>query len=245
MVYFVSDLHLGATYIADHRAHEARVVKWLRSISDDCTELYLLGDILDYWFEYREVVPRGYVRFFGQLAEMSDNGIKITWLKGNHDIWIFDYLPAELGISVVDGSLEVEIDNRRFFLEHGDGVGKKSAGFKIIRSIFRNKTAQWLFSAIHPRWTVPFAHRWSSSSRETGMAVTTDNEAMLKPLVDFSRDYALSHPDVDYFIYGHLHIMASLKLDTDGAPQMIVLGDWIRHNSFARWDGKELKLLQF
>lgn len=243
MVYFVSDLHLGASYIADHRAHEARVVRWLRSIAPQCRELYLLGDVLDYWYEYREVVPRGYVRFFGQLAEMADAGIKITWLKGNHDIWIFDYLPTELGIRVVDGMLETEIDGRHFLLEHGDGVGRKSTAFKMMRSIFRNPTAQWLFSGIHPRWTIPFAHRWSSSSRESGRRFSqADAERMAAPLLDFSRQYHREHPEIDYFIYGHLHVVVDREIDGPGSPRMLVLGDWISHDSYAVWDGKSLKM---
>ena len=121
-VYFLSDLHLGASYFADPRAKERAVVQWLDSIKNTAAEIYLLGDILDYWYEYRTVVPRGYVRFLGKLAELSDAGVKLHWFIGNHDIWIFDYLPSEIGVEVIDGSVEREIMGKRFFLAHGDGV---------------------------------------------------------------------------------------------------------------------------
>ncbi|MDE5810962.1 MAG: UDP-2,3-diacylglucosamine diphosphatase, partial [Muribaculaceae bacterium] len=164
-IYFISDLHLGATYDNQSRAKERGVVDWLQSIEDDVSELYMLGDVLDYWFEYRTVVPRGYIRFFGQLARMVDRGVKITWMIGNHDIWLFDYLRDEIGITVVDGSLEKELNGLKFYMAHGDGVGRLPLGFRFIRSVFRNRVCQKLYSAIHPRWTIPFAHRWSTHSR--------------------------------------------------------------------------------
>ncbi|MDE7473706.1 MAG: UDP-2,3-diacylglucosamine diphosphatase [Muribaculaceae bacterium] len=243
-VYFISDLHLGATYLDSPLDYEKRVVNWLRSIENDVSELYLLGDILDYWYEYHDVVPRGFVRFFGQIASMADRGVKITWFIGNHDIWIFDYLPRELGVEVVDGSRVVEILGSRFFLAHGDALGKLPLGFRMMRSIFRNKFCQFLFSAVHPRWTVPFAHRWSSHSRnytaEKPVFAGPDKE----PFVAFAEDYQRHHASqpVDYFVLGHRHIMLDYKLDAHG--RLIVLGDWIHHFSYGKWDGKNFVLAQ-
>ena len=164
--YFISDLHLGASYIPDPVAHESRITKFLDSITGDAAELYLLGDILDYWYEYRTVVPRGYTRFFGTLCRMADSGVRITWFIGNHDIWLFDYLKEEIGMKVVDGFEIKEILGKRFFLSHGDGVGRLPASFRFLRATFRNKVCQKLYAAIHPRWTIPFAHRWSNHSRD-------------------------------------------------------------------------------
>ena len=144
--YFLSDLHLGAPYFSDNKVAEKRVVDFLDSVKDDADAIFLLGDILDYWYEYRYVVPRGFVRFFGKLAELSDRGIRIVWFIGNHDIWIFDYLPLELGIEVVDGYLVEELDGRKFFMTHGDGIGKLKPSFKVIRSLFRSKICQKLFA---------------------------------------------------------------------------------------------------
>lgn len=244
-VYFISDLHLGATYLDSPLDYERRVVKWLRSIEGEVSHLYLLGDVLDYWYEYHNVVPRGFTRFFGQLATMADNGVKISWFIGNHDIWIFDYLPSELGVEVIDGERVAEIDGKRFFLAHGDALGKLPAGFRFMRWIFRNRFCQRLYSAVHPRWTVPFAHRWSSHSRNFSAEVPVfagpDNE----PFVAFAENYQAEHPadKVDFFVLGHRHILLDYALKHGG--RLIVLGDWIHHFSYGRWDGETFTLGTF
>lgn len=241
--YFLSDLHLGASYMKDSRDNEKRIVAFLDSIKEDADAIYLLGDILDYWYEYRYVVPRGYVRFFGKLAELSDSGVRIVWLKGNHDIWIFDYLPEELGVEVKDGSLIEEIHGRKFFLNHGDGVGNLDISFKIIRSVFRNRFCQFMFSGIHPRWTVPFAYNWSSHSRKGGEEKYIPEEKLLKNLKDFVADYHSRHPDIDYFVFGHVHVLSREMMAT--GCEMIVLGEWIRTFSYARMGEEGLELLKW
>lgn len=237
--YFISDLHLGASYIVDPREHERRVVAFLRSIAGDARRLYLLGDILDYWWEYRTVVPRGFTRFFGALAELADRGVEIVWFKGNHDIWIFDYLPNEIGLKVHDGVMVTELDGRWFLLEHGDGVGKLPWTFRRLRALFRCRFAQRLFAAIHPRWTIGFAHGWSSHSRKSGGYVP--KEGVGDSLVEFAEDYNDSHsPKIDYFIFGHQHIILEKSL-SDGA-EIFILGDWINKFSYAVWDGNTVKM---
>lgn len=241
--YFLSDLHLGAPYMKDTRKNELRIVAFLDSIKDDAGVIFLLGDILDYWYEYRYVVPRGYVRFFGKLAELSDSGIRIVWLKGNHDIWIFDYLPNELGIEVVDGSMIEELYGKKVFLSHGDGVGKLEPSFKFIRSMFRSRFCQWLFSGIHPRWTVPFAYSWSAHSRNEGEKRGIPDEPLLKNLKAFVKDYHAAHPDIDYYVFGHIHVL-SREVVAKGC-EMIVLGEWIHTFSYAKMDEKGLELLKW
>ena len=186
------------------------------------------------------MVPRGYVRFLGKLAELSDAGVKLHWFIGNHDIWIFDYLPSELGVEVIDGSVERVIMGKRFFLAHGDGVGRHEWSFALIRSLFRNRFCQWLYGAIHPRWTIPFAHGWSSHSRKSdGMK---PSEKAIECVEKFTAEYASTHSEIDYFVYGHLHI---LKNEPVGAKsRMVVLGDWITLNSWAEFDGDSLVLKQ-
>lgn len=240
-IYFISDLHLGASYFKNPIEKERKVVRWLDMVKADASEIYLLGDILDYWYEYRYVVPRGYVRFLGKIAELSDAGVKIHWFIGNHDIWIFDYLPSELGIEVVDGSQIKEIMGRRFFLAHGDGVGKHSPAFAFIRSLFRNRLCQRLFASVHPRWTVPFAHGWSRHSRTSHSMEPSENAA--KCIYEFTEKYAREHKDIDYFVYGHLHVLEN-RLVGDNA-RLIVLGDWIRLDSYAVFDGENLELKQY
>lgn len=242
-VYFLSDLHLGAPYFPDSKEAEKRVVAFLDSIKNDADAIYLLGDILDYWYEYRYVVPRGFVRFFGKLAELSDKGIKIVWLIGNHDIWIFDYLPQELGVEVVDGVIVKNIDGKNFYLTHGDGVGKLPASFKFIRGLFRNKWCQKAFAAIHPRWTVPFAYNWSRHSRKKDGVPEKTAAAMLDNITDYSKEYLREHPEINYFIYGHLHILERISIADNS--EVIILGEWISIFSYAVWDGMSLTLHKF
>lgn len=243
--YFLSDLHLGAPYFPDSREAELRVVRFLDSIKDDAAEIYLLGDILDYWYEYRYVVPRGFVRFFGKLAELSDSGIKIWWMIGNHDIWIFDYIPQELGVTVVDGVMSREIMGRRFVMGHGDGLGKLPGSFKFLRGLFRNKTCQKMFSAIHPRWTVPFAYAWSRRSRKAAGPTEHDADRMLRNVREFSRLYLSEHPNTDFFIFGHLHLLVDEKVEPDNDARMIVLGEWIKTFSYGVFDGEHFQLNLF
>lgn len=217
------------------------IVSWLESITDSAREIYLLGDVIDYWFEYRSVVPRGYVRFLGQLGRMVDSGIKITWIKGNHDLWITDYLPDELGVEVVDGILDRVIDGKRFVMEHGDGMGPQSTGFKLIRRVFRNKFARWLFAGIHPRWTVGFAHGWSAKSRsgEGGLKLNEQLNKSVEILERSSIKYLEANPGVDYFLYGHLHLVEDRVLAGTKGTRMIVLGDWIDKFSYATYSPAE------
>lgn len=242
--YFLSDLHLGARYL-DQRESERRVVRFLDSIADDCAELYLLGDILDYWYEYRTVVPRGYVRFFGALARLSDAGVKITWLTGNHDIWLFDYLRDELGIRVVDANLEgIDVLGCSMFLTHGDRVGRVPAGFKILQHIFRNRVCQWLFAAVHPRWTVPLGYGWSKKNRgDMHMTTVEFDPQTYSGLIAWADAYSTAHPDVRYMVLGHYHMLADYALPS--GARLIVLGEWIRRCSYGVFDGQTFNLLTF
>lgn len=239
--FFLSDFHLGAGYLHDPKAVERRVVAFLDSIKYRARTVYLLGDILDYWYEYRYVVPRGFVRFFGKIAELTDMGVRVVWFIGNHDIWIFDYLPSELGVEVVDGSRVECIDGRKFYLAHGDGVGKRPADFRFIRSLFRNRICQKLYSGIHPRWTIPFALGWSRHSRMNESA--PDFDPAKAPVVEFARDYSLSHPDIEWFIFGHLHVEAQLEISP--TCRLVLLGEWMHKCSYAEWDGMQLTLKRF
>lgn len=241
--YFISDLHLGARYL--DRFHERVVVEFLdKVVAKDAESLYLVGDVLDYWYEYRTVVPRGYVRFFGTLARLADSGVKIIWLTGNHDIWLFDYLRDEIGLTVVDGEVVTEIYGKRFYIAHGDAVGRLKPSFRFMRSLFRNKFCQKLYSAIHPRWTIPFAHAWSSHSR------LNDTFAMEKvapeedSYVIFARDYNKIHclEPVKYFIFGHRHEIFDYKDEKKSDAEIIILGDWISKFSYGTFDGEVFKI---
>lgn len=242
--YFLSDAHLGARCLADARETERRLVRFLDSIKGDATHIFLLGDILDYWFEYKDVVPKGHVRLFGKLAELADSGVHIEWLAGNHDIWLFGYFREELGIETYDGSRIVTLVGKKFFLNHGDTVGWRKLSFRFIQSFFRNKICQKLFSGIHPRWTVPFALWWSRKNRESDSEPTFDADK--NSLVKFSKEYLAEHPDMDYFIFGHLHVMAKTTVEAAGADaEVVILGEWLKLCSYAHFDGKLLNLRCF
>lgn len=247
-IYFISDLHLGAGYFDNPREKEQKVVRWLDSIKADASELYLLGDILDYWYEYKYVVPKGFVRFFGKIAELTDSGIKVHWFIGNHDIWIFDYLPNELSVDITDGSVVRDIMGKRFYLAHGDGVGRHSLAFSFIRSLFRNRFCQILYASIHPRWTIPFANGWSHSSRkshsEESKSVSLESsQRSAEGVFRFTEKYAKEHTDIDYFVYGHLHEMKNDKVGE--RARIVVLGDWINYDSYGVFDGETFELRTF
>ena len=168
-IYFASDAHLGARFHKDPLAIEKKLVRWLDSIKEDASAIWFLGDLFDYWYEYKYVVPKGHVRFLGKLAELADRGIEIHIFIGNHDIWMFDYLPKEIGAIIHRDTLTVDLLGKRFFLGHGDEVDFRSKAFRLIRAIFRNKFCQWLYAGIHPRWTFGFALGWSLNSRKSGI----------------------------------------------------------------------------
>lgn len=245
-VYFISDMHLGASYLKPPKEYERRVVRFLDSLHGRCSELYMLGDVLDYWYEYRTVVPRGFVRFFGALARLADARVKITWFTGNHDIWLFDYLRDEIGVRIVDGPLVTDIFGTRFFMAHGDGVGKLPPTFRFLRSVFRNRFCQWLYAGIHPRWTVGFAHGWSSHSRGEDALYAPKWEGPEKDnLVAFCKEY-LNDVDskIKFFVFGHKHVLVDYKLGV-GDSRMIILGDWIHHFSYGVFDGDNFSLHTF
>lgn len=239
--FFLSDLHLGASYYPDNKEIERGVVAFLDSIKNEAGELYLLGDILDYWFEYRNVIPRGYTRFLGKIAELSDAGIKITWLIGNHDIWIFDYLPKELGIEVVDGICERNVLGTTFSMQHGDAIGG-SPKFQLMRKIFRNKVCQKLYSGIHPRWTVSFAHYCSKKSRINEKTMGINQEGLVKDFRQWCEGKIVDGDKAQYYIFGHLHLFREEYLPE--GRKMIILPDWTSKKSYGVFDGREFYVMQ-
>ena len=231
--YFISDLHLGASYITDARAHERRVVDFLDAIKQNAESLFLLGDVLDYWFEYRNVVPRGHIRFFGKLAELADAGVRIYWFTGNHDVWLRDYLRDEVGLEVHYGHTEMEVDGTTLFLSHGDDVGRQPTMYRILRWCFYNPVCQWLYATIHPRWTTWVATGWSAGNRTSRSAEQLERSQTkaLDHLREFAENYSASHPQIDAFVFGHLHV-ADCSSIGDHAT-MVCLGDWLTQDTYA------------
>lgn len=243
-IYFASDVHLGAPTISNHKEHEKIFVSWLDQIKDSAKEIYLLGDIFDFWFEYKKVVPRGFTRLFGKLAEITDRGIPVHFFTGNHDVWVFDYLPNETGVIVHRKPMDISIDGKRFFLAHGDGLGHYDKKFNFLKEIFTNKLAQWLFSHIHPNWGIGFATVWSKHSREKNMV--SHGSLFLGDDKEWLILYAkekLKEAHFDYFVFGHRHI--ALNKEIAANCKIIYLGDWVSKFTYATWDGEQMQLEKF
>ena len=241
-IYFASDLHLGLPTLKESLPREKLFVKWLDRIKPDAAELYLLGDIFDFWFEYKRVVPKGYSRFIGKIAEFTDSGIPVYFFTGNHDVWMFDYFQKELGVEVCHKPLIKDILNKKFFLAHGDGLGKGDPGYKLLKSIFTSPTLQWLFARIHPNFSLWFGNRWSVSSRyskEIAHKFRGEDELITR----FTRS-KLEDQHFDFFIFGHWHSPTIYPLN-DNTSNLIILGDWLVNNTYSVWDGEHLKLMQF
>jgi UDP-2,3-diacylglucosamine hydrolase len=236
-IYFASDFHLGLQTGSPPLDREKKVVGWLNSITPNAKEIYLLGDIFDFWWEYKLVVPRGFTRFLGTVSEITDSGIPVHFFPGNHDMWIGDYLSKECGITVHTKPLTTLLSGKKFYLAHGEGLGTRDTGYKILLSIFRNKPLQVMYSALHPSIGIGIGHRWSLNSR---LAKGIKKEFLGEEKEDLVR-YAKSvliNAKIDYFIFGHRHLAMTIKLQQD--VEIIFLGDWIVNGSYAVWDGDAL-----
>jgi UDP-2,3-diacylglucosamine hydrolase len=239
-IYFISDVHLGL-YPPEHSLEREKIlVQWLDSIKLDATEIYLLGDIFDFWHEYRKVAPRGFTRFLGKLAEMSDKGITIHFFTGNHDLWVYDYLPAEIGLILYREHVIREIDGFRFFIGHGDGVEKHDYGYKLLKVVFTNKVLQWLFAGVHPNLAFALGHRWSRTSRYAkGIIAESYRGDEREWQVAFAKETLKTNP-VDFFVFGHRHIPFDVRVGEKA--RVINLGDWITHFTYALWHNKTLEI---
>ncbi|MCB9173328.1 MAG: UDP-2,3-diacylglucosamine diphosphatase [Flavobacteriales bacterium] len=242
-IYFASDFHLGAPNYEESLKREKRIVKWLDEISLDAKEIYLVGDIFDFWFEYKHAIPKGFVRLQGKIAELTDNGIEIFVFRGNHDMWIFDYIPKELGVKMVEGNLVKTFGDKKFLIGHGDGLGPGDYGYKFIKKVFANRLCQWAFARLHPNLGMGIANYWSHKSRKVNAGydekfLGEENEW----LAIFAKDY-LKKEHIDYFIFGHRHLPFEIKLNEKST--YMNLGEWINYNSYAVFDGEKLSLKYF
>lgn len=238
-VYFASDFHLGAYPHESSKERERRIVQWLDTVKHDAKALYLMGDIFDFWFEYATVIPRGYTRFLGKLTELSDLGISITMFKGNHDMWMFGYFKEELNAKIIDNELVIEMEGKRFYLHHGDGLGDGDRKYKFLKKIFRSRMCQWLFARLHPNLGIGIATRWSKHSR----LASNQEERFLGNDKEWLIQYATATEHQrhhDYYIFGHRHLPYEVTIAE--SSKVINLGEWIHYNTYAVWNGYELKL---
>lgn len=239
-IYFLSDFHLGAPDFATSLAREKRITSFLDEIKKDAATIFIVGDLFDFWFEYKKVVPKGYVRILGKLAELTDSGIPIYFFVGNHDMWMTGYFEKELNIPVYFEPKEFEFYGKKFLIGHGDGLGPGDHGYKFIKKIFRNTFSRWLFSILPPNMGMGLADYFSRKSRaQTGtkdeMFMGVDKEW----LVTYCKE-ELKKKHYDYMIFGHRHLPLDISLGEKS--RYINLGDWIKYDSYAVFDGDELQL---
>ncbi len=242
-IFFGSDFHLGAPNGETSLVREKKVVAWLNSIEAEAHEIYLLGDVFDFWFEYKHAIPKGFVRLQGKIADLTDKGIKVHWFYGNHDMWIFDYIPKELGVELHKAEVTKSYNGKSFFIGHGDGLGPGDHGYKFIKKVFRSKFCQWCFARLHPNFGIGLANYFSKSSRVS----TGDSDDIFygkdkEMLIQYCYR-KLESEHTDYFVFGHRHYPIDFKLNEDS--RYINTGDWIKHFTYAVFDGTEMELKTF
>ncbi len=240
-IYFASDVHLGSPDLKSSLEREKRFVLWLDSIKEDASTIFLLGDIFDFWFEYKRVVPRGFTRLLGKISEITDKGIPVHFFTGNHDIWIFDYLPQETGIILHRESLTWERGGKKFMLSHGDGLGPGDKGYKFLKKIFTNTPLQWMYARLHPNFAIWLARKFSEDSRQSRVSSVFLGEDRER-LVQYAYK-VLDSEHFDFFIFGHRHIPVDITLRN--GSRFIYLGDWITHFTYGVFDGVDFSLKTF
>ena len=240
-VYLLSDFHLGAPNDTESRKREDRLVRFLQDARKDAGIIFIVGDIFDFWFEYKTVVPKGFVRILGTLAQLADEGIQLHIFTGNHDLWMQDYLSKELNAKLYFEPQAFTIQNKQFLIGHGDGLGPGDKGYKRLKKIFTNPICQWLFRWLHPDAGIQLANYFSRKSRaKTGNADELFLGEDKEWLILYTKEKAKTM-SVDYFIFGHRHYAIDLKINDKS--RYINLGDWIRLNTYAVFDGTDLQLL--
>lgn len=239
-IYFASDQHFGAPSIKESAQRELKFVRWLDQVKEDAEAIFLLGDLFDFWFEYKKVVPRGFVRVLGKLAEIRDRGIPIYFFVGNHDLWMTDYFETELNIPVYHKPKEFSFNNKLFFIGHGDGLGPGDKGYKRMKKVFVNPFSKWLYRWLHPDIGVRLAQYLSVKNK----LISGDEDVkFLGEEKEWLVRYAkrkLESKHYDFFLFGHRHL--PLEIDISNTTKYINTGDWISHFTYAVFDGVNLRL---
>lgn len=243
-IYFASDFHLGIPNEKESIKRERRICEWLESIRPDAQQIYLLGDLFDAWIEYKRVVPAGFTRFLGKLSELTDAGIEIVVFTGNHDLWMRGYLEKECGCKVHKTEQLLQISGKSFFIGHGDGLSKKEGKYRFMKAVFHHPLSQWIYRLFHPNIGLGMAQYFSrlgEAERYDSMETLKKDEEEYQ--FQFVEQYLSENAAVDYFVFGHRHIPTEKKFSEN--TLLINLGDWLRHDTFACFDGLELRLKSF
>ncbi len=240
-IFFASDFHLGIPDHASSLEREKRIVRWLDQIKSNAKQVFLIGDLFDFWYEYKHVVPRGFVRLLGKIAELKDAGIDVQIFTGNHDLWMFGYFEEELQCKVHHKPIEFTANGKSFYIGHGDGIGPGDKGFKFMKGIFKSRLAQKLFGMLHPYLAFKIARYFSHNSRMLNGENTFLGEDKEWQILFAKEKLKTEH--IDYFIFGHRHIAIQIPIGENSS--FINLGDWVIFNSYAEFDGQECILKYF
>ena len=225
-IYFASDFHLGTPNLKESHLREKKIVAWLDSIKTDAKSIYLVGDIFDFWFEYSKVVPKGFTRLFGKLAELCDEGIDINLIVGNHDMWTKEYFDQEIGLKTYSDRITIEESNKKILVCHGDGLGNKNYRYKFLKQIFRSSICRWLFSRIHPNLGISLAQLWSKASRNKNSG---DQIIKHDHLLNYCTELQKKQP-IDFYVFGHMHSPIEINVDKDS--KYFNTGDWITNFTY-------------
>lgn len=239
-IYFASDFHLGAPDYESSLIREKRIVNWLDEVKKDASEIFLVGDLFDFWFEYKRAIPKGFVRLQGKIAEITDSGIPVHVFTGNHDMWIFDYLPKELGVKLYREPIIREWNGKKFYIGHGDGLGPGDKGYKFLKKVFASPVCQWLFARLHPNFGIWLADLSSKKSRaSTGESDEVFLGEEKEWLAIYAREY-LKKEYVDYFVFGHRHLPLQMEIGKNSV--YFNIGEWINYNTYLVFDGEKCEL---
>ena len=242
-IYFASDFHLGVPSREESLEREKKIVRWLDLIKQDAHSIYLLGDIFDFWFEYKHAIPKGFTRLQGKLAELTDAGIPVIFFTGNHDMWMFDYFTEELNIPIYRKEQELVVGPQKLLVGHGDGLGPGDTLYKFLKKVFRNPLCQWLFARIHPNLGISIANYWSRSSRISS-AKSGEGEFFSEKehLLQYCKAVE-SKQHHDYYVFGHRHL--PLDIEVAENSRYINLGEWVNFFTYGKYDGTNFELLTF
>ncbi len=241
-VFFASDFHLGVPDKASSLTREKKIVRWLDQIKDEAYAIFLVGDIFDFWFEYKRSIPKGFVRFQGKIAELTDQGIPVIFFTGNHDTWMFDYFTEELNVVIYRDPTPFLFNGKKLLIGHGDGLGPGDPFYKFLRKVFTSKICQWLFARIHPNTGIRLANGWSRKSRISNTAKEKEQQHKEEWLLTHCKEVE-SNSHHDYYIFGHRHL--PLELAVNDSSTYINLGEWVNYFTYGVFDGDTMKLHTF
>lgn len=243
-IYFASDFHLGIPDYESSLKREQKLIAWLELAEKDATEIFLMGDVFDFWFEYKTVVPKGYVRLLGKIAEITDRGIPVHLFRGNHDVWAFDYLEKEVGMLLHRTAVVREFAGKKFYLVHGDGMGPGDRGYKFLKRVFEFKPNQFLFKWLHPDIGARMGLYFSKKSRLANLSKEGKRDSSFglqnEMLYLYAKKMSLQMPEIDYFVFGHRHI--PIQMQVREKAEMIILGDWINYFSYGVFENGKMRL---